>query len=165
MNTIFKRLFVCLAFSCCFLFSNSGYAFDVKTFDQKKVKLESLVGKGKWSLVMFWAHDCTICRSEVKTLSAFHNKRHKKDVEVIGLSIDGDKKLKEAQGFIEQTSPSFPSYIADISLVAINYEIMTGESFRGTPTFVLFGPDGSIMANNAGPFPINKLDEFIARNQ
>ena len=140
-----------------------AYGFDLKSFEGKKTKFESLIGNGKWTLIMFWAHHCSICLSEVNVLSDFHDERHQNDAQVIGISIDGEEQIGEALKFVNKSKPTFPVYIGELELIAFNYQLMTQESFRGTPTFVLFGPDGSVMANNPGPFAIDKLEKFIAR--
>ena len=137
-------------------------AFELQEFNGSKINLEDKIGQGKWTLIMFWAHDCGVCRAETPAISEFHSRR--KDVEVIGVSIDGNEKKHLAQEFLDSTKPSFKSYLGDIGLVATNYEIMTEEGFRGTPTFILFTPDGTLLGNNPGKLSITALEGFIDRN-
>ncbi len=150
------------------VFLSAGYAqaFEMRNFEDETVRLEDKIGKGKWSVVMFWAHNCGVCRHEMPELSRFHSKDHAFEAEVIGLSIDGThasgKQL--AKQFVKETQPSFTSYLSDIELVAPNYRIMTGEDFRGTPTFLLFSPEGELIANNPGRLRISALEDFITRN-
>jgi len=137
-------------------------AFELKRFDGSEIKLDDIIGKGQWTLVMFWAHDCGVCRAEAPILSDFHKKRN--DVDVIGISIDGAGKKDLAVKFLNDTQPLFTSYITEITLAAINYEVLTEEKFRGTPTFLLFKPDGELIGNNPGKLSIESLENFISRN-
>lgn len=117
---------------------------------------------GQWSLVMFWAHDCGVCRVELPLFSDFHEKRQ--DVDVIGISIDGETNKHLAQGFLDTIQPSFTSYISDLALVAMNYQTLTEEGFRGTPTFLLFTPTGELLGNNPGKLSVDALERFINNN-
>ena len=48
-------------------------------------------------------------------------------------------------------------------MVSLNYEVITEESFRGTPTFLLFTPEGELIGNMPGKLSINALESFIER--
>jgi len=156
-----KKVFIFLVISLFFQASFTS-AFELKDFNGSAVNLQDEIGKGKWTLVMFWAHDCGVCRVESPLISDFHTKRE--DVNVIGISIDGDERKHLAEDFLNATKPSFPSYISSLTLVATNYQIITQEEFRGTPTFLLFTPDGTLLGNNPGKLSIESLEGFIDRN-
>ena len=154
-----KNIFILLF---CGLFSSSTLAFEFNNFNGSSSKLENHLGKGKWTLLMLWAHDCGVCRAEFPSISDFHQTR--KDVEVIGLSIDGEDKKDLAQSFLDSTKSSFTNYITSLSVVAANYNVLTQENFRGTPTFLLFSPDGELIGNNPGKLSIEALESFIDKN-
>jgi len=65
---------------------------------------------------------------------------------------------------LNDAKPSFPSYLSNLLLVSSNYQIITQEEFRGTPTFLLFTPDGTLLGNNPGKLSIESLEGFIDRN-
>ena len=153
-----KRIF---AFCSLFVVS-SVFAFEIESFSGSQTSLDDQIGKDKWTLVVFWAHDCGICRAEFPLISDFHQSRD--DVDVIGISIDGEGKKELAQAFLESTQPSFLNFITSLTLVATNYEVLTQEGFRGTPTFLLFTPDGELIGNNPGKLSISALEGFIASN-
>ncbi len=147
---------------CSLFFVSSVFAFELERFNGSQTNLDDQMGKDKWTLVMFWAHDCGICRTEFPLISDFHDSRD--DVDVIGISIDGDGKKSLAQDFLESTKPSFPTFITSLTLASGNYNILTQEQFRGTPTFLLFSPDGELIGNNPGKLSISALEKFIASN-
>ena len=156
-----KKVFIFIVISLLFQTSFVS-AFELQDFNGSTLNFQDKIGKGKWTLVLFWAHDCSVCRVEAPLISDFDDKRD--DLDVIGISIDGESKKHLALEFLEATKPSFPSYIGNLALVATNYEIMTGEGFRGTPTFILFTPDGSLIGNNPGKVSVEALEGFIDRN-
>ena len=135
------------------------FGFELQDFDGSTINLDDKIGQNKWTLVMFWAHDCHICKTEAPLYSAFNEKRE--DVDVIGISIDGYANKKRAQTFMNKNQVTFPSYITDLTLVSSNYGILTEEAFRGTPTFLLFSPQGKLVGNNPGKLPVATLEEFI----
>ena len=147
---------------CIFIQTPFVLAFELKDFDNTPHTLDEKIGNGRWTLLMFWAHDCGICKAEFPSLSTFNKQRD--DVDVIGVSIDGENKKHLAQSFLDSTKPSFTSYITSLSLVAFNYRALTQEDFRGTPTFLLFSPDGELIGNNPGKLSITALENFIEKN-
>lgn len=145
-----------------------GNAFDpevvLKTMDGQEVRLKDYLGQGKWTLVMIWASDCSICAHEVPEISKFHAQHRNNDARVIGVALDGFDKKPDIDNFIKRFPTSFPNLIADIGVDAINYQAATGEALRGTPTFLLYSPKGELRANNPGPMKISALESYMAKN-
>jgi len=44
------------------------------------------------------------------------------------------------------------------------FQLLTGSRWVGTPTFLVFGPDGELMAKQAGAVPTDLIEQFIAAN-
>jgi len=156
-----KKVFALITMSFA-LMSFSVAAFELEDFDGATVKLEDHIGKNKWTLVMFWAHNCSVCRVEFPIISEFHTNRA--DVDVIGISVDLENAKALAQQFLTTTQPSFPTYITSQLAAATNYQLLTQEEFRGTPTFLLFTPDGELIGNNPGKLSVAALEKFITKN-
>ena len=156
-----KNIFSLIVF-CSLFVASSVFAFELEHFDGSQTSLDDQIGKSKWTLVMFWAHDCSICRTEFPLISDFYESRE--DVDVIGISIDGDGKKNLAQEFLDSTQPSFPIFITSLTLASANYNVLTQEDFRGTPTFLLFTPGGELIGNNPGKLSVSALESFIASN-
>lgn len=129
----------------------------------ESLKLEDLTGNGKWTLVMFWATNCHICKLQKPDMSAFHDKHKDTTAEVIGVALDGMGRLDAVQRYIDETKPSFPSYVADSLIISSYYFGMTEDSLRGTPTYLLFNPEGELLGSNPGLLSVEAIESFIER--
>lgn len=125
--------------------------------------LESMTGHGKWSIVMFWAHDCHVCNKEAHQYVEFHEKHKDKDAEVIGISLDGKKYKKEAEEFIKRHKLNFVNLIGEPYNVAGIFEDLTGADWMGTPTFLIYNPKGELRAQQVGAVPTNLIESFMAK--
>lgn len=135
----------------------------LQTFDGKPASLEQYTSQGKWLVVMLWASDCLICNQEIGEYTEFHKAHNQKDAIVVGISMDGNKKKKEAEDFIKRHKVNFSSLIGDPFEVASLYQKLTGAEFRGTPSFMVYGPDGKIRGAQAGAVPVSIIESFIER--
>ena len=141
-----------------------GYAsMEIQELDGDIVRLEERVGGGKWLLVMLWATDCHICKQQKPEMSRFHDKHKDTDAEVLGIALDGMGAVDEVKSYLEHHKPSFPNYVGEIAIVASHYLVLTEESLRGTPTYLLFNPDGELVGNNPGPLSVEALEQFISK--
>ena len=127
--------------------------------------LEQQKEDGKWTVVMIWASNCHVCNAESSQYSEFHTAHADKDAKIIGMSLDGEEGKAAAEEFIERNGVIFPNLIGDIPTVATWYQMQTGEAFRGTPTFVVFGPDGEIRAAQPGAVAPTVVEKFMAEEK
>ena len=166
ITSIFGRMFTLFGFFALFFSSQPALA-DFKGFQDftgKPQVLENYTGKGKWLVVMMWASDCHVCNQEAHQYVDFHMFHSDKDATVLGISLDGESRKKEAKGFIKKHSVDFPNLIAEPEHVAAIYNKLTGQFFAGTPSFLIFAPDGELKAAQAGAVPTNLIEEFIKSN-
>jgi len=112
---------------------------------------------------MLWTTDCGICQREYPAMSDFHNKHKDNDAKVLGVSLDGYSKIDSITSHIDEMPMSFDNLVGEIGVVAFNYQSATEESLRGTPTFLMFNPQGQLVAHNPGPVSPEILEEFISR--
>jgi peroxiredoxin len=136
---------------------------ELVNFNGKPGELEKYLGQGKWSIVMIWAHNCHICNQEVHQYISFHEKHHKSDAQVIGLSVDGKEYLQQAETFIKRHNLNFTSLIGEPEVVARFFEELTGEAWFGTPTFLVYNPKGELRAQQVGAVPTELIENFIQR--
>lgn len=125
--------------------------------------IESYTGDGKWLVVMIWAHDCHVCNMEAEGYAQFHETHKDKDARVLGISLDGQAKKAEAEAFIERHDLPFPNLIGEPRATMMHYLVLTQSSFLGTPTILLYGPDGELKAAQAGAVPVESIERFIAK--
>jgi len=131
----------------------------LKDFTGKDRNINEFIGKGKWVVVMIWAHDCHVCNQEVHHMTFFHDDHKKKDAIVLGVTIDGMEKIKQAKEFMERHSVNFTSLIAEPE-----HEVLIkfgGGPFFGTPTFYIYDPKGELVARNIGPVSGEDIERFI----
>lgn len=135
----------------------------LKGFDGAPGTLDDYTGKGKWAVVMIWASDCHVCNAEAENYVKF-NKAHKdRDAFILGISMDGDERILDAEAFIERHGVDFHNLIGEPENVAGLYSELTGRPWVGTPTFLLFDPQGELRAAQVGAVPTHIIEDFIAR--
>lgn len=129
----------------------------LKDLDGKARNANEFIGKGKWTVVAFWAHDCTICRQEIHHMAFFHDAHRKKNAEVLGVSVDGYANKEKARTFVEEHALTFPNLIGDPAAVA---QFGAG-SLVGTPTYYIYAPDGTLAARQVGAVTQEQIEDFI----
>ncbi len=142
---------------------SAGRFVDLLSMDGQPSTGLTGIGQGKWSVVMIWATNCPICAQQKPILSDFHNRHKDTDAEVIGIALDGRRGVADVQSYWRKHKVTFPTFIGESQVVAVNYAQIAEENFLGTPTYVLFSPTGELAAINPGPLTDGALDKFIAR--
>lgn len=160
---VFKRL--TLMFLVVFTsFQASAAAPDIKVRDTSGNfhNVNQFIGKGKWTIVMFWAHDCHICNQEVEQMAFFHEDHKDKNATVLGISMDGFDKVEKSKDFIQRHDLNFPNLLIELS--EVEFLKFGGGRYVGTPTFYLYNPAGELLAKNIGPVSPEDIENFIKSN-
>ena len=118
----------------------------------------------KWVIVMIWAHDCQVCEREVTDYQRFHQSRSDDDAIVLGITLDGEERKQGALDFIARHELEFENLMGEPEVVAGYYQLTTGSRWVGTPSFLIFAPDGELMAKQAGAVEVEIVENFIAAN-
>lgn len=164
-----KKLFTKWLLSTCFLVlltaRSASAGMELHDMSGSIVDLDDYTGNGQWLLVMIWATDCHICHQQKPLISAFHDEHKDKDAQVIGIALDGPARMDAVQEYLDSTEVSFPTLVGDLLIVASHYTSLTEESLRGTPTYLLFSPQGELLGNNPGPLRISAVEAFMAKHQ
>ncbi|MFT5112445.1 MAG: thiol-disulfide isomerase/thioredoxin [Parasphingorhabdus sp.] len=119
---------------------------------------------GKWLVVMMWASDCHICNQEAPEYVEFHTKHKSMDAKILGVSLDGAANKEDAEDFIWRHSINFENLIGSPQEVTGYYSELTGAAWVGTPTFLIFGPQGELRAKQVGGVPTHLIEQFMASN-
>ncbi len=117
---------------------------------------------GEWLVVMIWASDCEICQREIGAYQRFDDDQP--NARVVGLTLDGEARRGDALEFVATRGVRFENLIGEPGAVTGYYQIATGSRWIGTPSLLIFGPDGELMAKQAGAVPTELIAEFIAAN-
>lgn len=135
----------------------------LKGFDGTFHTLDEYTGKGQWTVVMLWASDCHACNAEAKQYVKFHEAHKGKDARILGVSLDGMEKKAEAEKFVQRHNVTFPNLIEEPQKVAQLYTNLTGQSWVGTPSFLVYSPTGELRAAQVGAVPTQIIESFIAK--
>lgn len=134
-------------------------SIELRDFDNTPRNVNEFIGKGQWTIVALWAHDCPICDKELGQMAAFHAAYRERDAIVLGVSIDGADKLGQARAFAARHQLPFVSLLAEPDPDVLAK--FGGGTFVGTPTHYFYDPLGRIVARKIGPLPKEDLEAFI----
>ena len=143
------------------LVSANVFAGVFRDFDGQSKEISDFAGDGKWRVVMIWASDCHICNQEAHQYVRFHEQHRDKDARVLGISMDGKEKQKEAKEFISRHKLNFPNLIGEPEEVAMHYMKLTGSEWVGTPTFLIYTPNGELVVKQEGAVPVDLIEGFM----
>lgn len=149
---------------CALLVVNVAAANELIPFSGESSVLQSYTGKGKWLVVMIWRSDCHICNVEAESYVQLHEERKDKDLRVMGISTDGAAGMADARAFVERHHVTFPNLIAEGEDVVGLYSELTGDFLAGTPTFLVFNPEGVLKAAQVGAVPVDVIEDFVRKN-
>jgi peroxiredoxin len=129
--------------------------FTMMDVNGKPVSLKDL--RGKLVLLEFWASWCSPCRAENPNLKAQYQLYKDKGFEILGVSLDNDKKKWE-DAIAKDDIPWI--HVSDLKGWSNEAGIIYGVS--GVPAGFLIGPDGKIIGNDLrGEKLNNKLAELL----
>ena len=129
--------------------------FEVMAEDGAKQKLSDHVGKGKVTVVDFWASWCPPCRAEIPKLQALKEKYGDK-FDVLGVAVwDTPDDTRKA---IEELNITWPVIVGTHKLT----EPTDLYGIKSIPHVIIFGPDGTILSRGlTGDDLANKLAEVL----
>lgn len=159
MRSLFAVLFCSVFWISAMAVESSG----ILDFSGKPRSLDEYTGKGKWTIVMIWAHDCTVCNQEAHSYVDFHTKHKEKDAWMVGFSADGQANKSKAEDFIKRHNLNFDNLIAEPEMVAEIFYDLTGAIWSGTPTFLVYNPKGELRAQQVGAVPVNLIEAFMEK--
>ncbi|GMQ96916.1 MAG: hypothetical protein BMS9Abin15_0600 [Gammaproteobacteria bacterium] len=136
----------------------------LKDFDGKPAAIEDFTEQGKWLIVMIWASDCHVCNEEVGNYEAFHTAHKGDNAAVLGISLDGSDKKREAVKFIKRHQITFPNLIGEPDEVADMFYQLTGSPWIGTPTFLIYNQAGKLVIKQEGGVPTSLIENYIELN-
>ncbi len=141
--------------------SFSSMTLAMSNLNGQPASINSFKGKGNWLIVQAWASSCVVCNQEmpgfVKAARSFPNTR------VIGVSLDGNKTT--AQRFVNKHHVNFPTLLSNTNEFNQYLKQIAGEKLVGTPAFLIFNPQGNLVAMQQGNVPPENLRNFLRKKQ
>lgn len=132
--------------------------FSLKSVKGKTVKLSDF--KGKIVIVDFWATWCPPCRKGIPDLVSIQ-KKFKKDVVVIGISLDAEKTIKDVPEFVKNYKINYPILYGDEKVV-VDYG-----GIQSIPTTFVIDRKGNVVDSHVGLVEkdtyINKIKELLKK--
>ena len=137
-------------------------AFAFTDLNGKKDSINNHIGKNKWTILEIWESSCGACRMHMPEMVKFDGKL--KNARILGVTLDGQDGIDDAEDFIAEYDIKFPTIVTNYVEMNIWMEQSIGESLRGTPTFILFDPEGKLVAAQPGIVATTSLEKFIKEN-
>lgn len=125
----------------------------VKDIHGKPISLAEL--KGKTILLDFWTTWCPPCQADAPSLEKLSQKYGDKNLALIGISVDEDRTTVEK--YLQKHPHSFPVVLSSENQMPRPYEIGV------FPTYLIIGPDGTLMTAEEGDKGFSKLRKELER--
>jgi peroxiredoxin len=131
----------------------------LRDLDGKSRNVNEFIGRGQWTVVTTWAHDCHICSREIHEMSAFHLAHRGRDAIVLGVTVDGYDEVQAARAFVKRHDLPFVNLVAEPKQ-AVMTQFGAGR-FVGTPTYYIYDPKGAIVGQQIGPLTREEVEAFM----
>ncbi|GMU95244.1 MULTISPECIES: TlpA disulfide reductase family protein [Ignavibacterium] len=118
--------------------------FKLKTLEGKEIRLSDY--RGKIVIIDFWATWCPPCRKGIPDLISLQEE-FKKDLVVIGISLDQQNTIKDLKPFIENYKINYPVVLGDEKVVK-DYG-----GISAIPTSFIIDQKGNIVDSHVGLVP------------
>lgn len=112
--------------------------------------------RGKWVLVNFWATWCPPCQQETPELVALHNAHKDKDLVVLGMALDSNK--KDVEKFIVKYQVSYPMAVGDYKMAAQLGDV------EALPSTFLMDPNGKLVGFQEGMITREAIESFLKKD-
>ena len=119
------------------------YDHELQTPEGKTIRISDYCGKGKYTLLEFWASWCGPCRADIPHLKEAYKYYHPQGFEMLSISMD-DKKAAWLAA-VKREAMDWPQ---GSTLKAFNDDLSKVYNFKGIPFCILVGPDGKIVERN-----------------
>ena len=167
MKQIFAILGVFFVLSA-FTFTNSPEAVDgntlpainVKTLEGKSVNIQDMVGKGKITVISFWATWCSPCKRELDAIADMYpDWQEDYDVELLAITIDDARGVAKVPAMVASKGWEY-KILSDSK-----QDLQRALNFQTVPQTFLLNAAGEIIYTHSGYSPGDEyeLEEQIKK--
>jgi len=125
----------------------------VKTLDGKSVQIKSYVGKGKITVLSFWATWCAPCKREMDAIAEIYGDwKENYNVQILAVTIDTQRDLPKVKPMVATKGWEY-TILSD----AAN-QLKNSLNFQTIPQTYLIDQKGNIVYEHTGYNPGDELD-------
>lgn len=154
MKNILKKTLGTAVILSVFAFSSAQAMTNLKG---QQSHISSFAGKGKWLVVQVWKSDCKMCNVAMPDLVKFSKKLPNSTV--LGVTLDSNQNSINA--FNKRHKVQFPTLKASANEMNGYLKRIAGEGLTGTPTYLIYSPDGQLKAMQPGMIPAASIYNFL----
>lgn len=151
-------LLISLPLTAC---SSDNLDLTLQGLDNKQHQLSEYIGRGKWVVFNIWGPRCIPCVQEMPDLQQFHDKHKDNDAIVVGMAVDfpgfGYANISEVRLFVARHNIRFPILLGSKDSI----RFPNNGHLSGTPTTILFSPDGEMVAVKVGRVTQTMIENFL----
>ena len=133
--------------------------FSGPSTDGSTISLKEVTSKNKVTLLDFWAAWCGPCRKENPNVVRIYEKYHDKGLEIVSVSLDGDKARRQAnpkQAWEEAIAKDGLDWYHISNLNGFQGPIAQAYNIRGIPAMFLLDSEGKIIDKNLRGYQLEK---------
>ncbi|MEX2590908.1 MAG: TlpA disulfide reductase family protein [Chitinophagales bacterium] len=132
-------------------------SIELKTLTGESVNIRDYVGKGKVTVVNFWATWCGPCKQELNSIAEIYDYwQEDYDMELVAVSIDDSRNTGKVKSMVNGSGWEY------IILLDANRDLQRALNFQMPPYTVLTDQKGKIVSVHSGYKP---GDEFILEDK
>jgi peroxiredoxin len=130
--------------------------FTILDLEDEDYKLSDLIGK-KVVFLLFWSIFCQPCQEEIPVIQEMYDKVGKDKIEILAVSLDGDRRKPAIEKFIEKNKLNFTFLMDVFDEESSGFIASDLYGVAGTPTFFIIDKKGFITFNHTGKSTLEEL--------
>jgi len=155
-KVIFIIIIVLSVFSCR---KENTKSIFIKPLDYTGKEISSYYEDKDYRLIIinYWATFCSPCKKEMVDLNMLYNNYNDQDVLILGVCLDGNKKISLMEKIIASLNVTYPNiYGVD--------NIFNGEEIIGVPATFILDKNGSVLERIDGKRDYSYFENIIKNN-